>query len=369
MRLAAAPFAWRLRAGALERRNAIALYWRQQATCNEHGPAARCVFHRDLSLRTSEVAPSETRRWRAVVRVLRSPLDSLSCTLLPASCSLCGSPLPQISFVPICDVCWTEFPLQTAPVCQRCGDALNAPAGSGFSSLCRACRLAPPAFVRAVSYGVYQGRMREAIHALKYDRLHPASIVLGRMLAEAIAQLAAEAPEEMLVIPVPLHPSKYAQRGFNQSRSLAAEALQCLRKTHPQWRLTLASSTLLRQRATDSQAGLTPRQRRQNVRGAFLVSDAARVTAQHLILVDDILTTGATARAAAQTLVEAGAASVWVATLARAQRAEGFGNARFYESHEEDDARAGAAAANPDAAGRDAASRGNSSSIYMQPSF
>ena len=190
--------------------------------------------------------------------------------------------------------------------------------------------MAPPPFVRAVSYGLYQGRMREAIHALKYDRLHPASAGLGRMLAEAIAQLAGEAPAEMLVVPVPLHPSKYAQRGFNQSRSLAAEALGFLRKSHPQWRLTLAPSTLMRLRATESQAGLTPRQRRLNVRGAFPVSDPARVKEQHVLLIDDILTTGATARAAAQALVEAGAASVWVATLARAQRVAGFGSTSFY---------------------------------------
>ncbi|MGA3129531.1 MAG: phosphoribosyltransferase family protein [Terracidiphilus sp.] len=209
----------------------------------------------------------------------------------------------------------------------------------GFSSLCRACRMAPPAFVRAVSYGVYQGRMREAIHTLKYDRLYGASTGLGRMLAKAIAQLAGQAPQEMLVIPVPLHRSKYAQRGFNQSRALAAEALRFLQKSHPEWRLTLASSTLLRQRATETQAGLTPRQRRLNVRGAFLVSDPARVTAQHVLVVDDILTTGATARAAAQALVEAGAASVWVATLARAQRgSEGFAGfgTPFYESMEEE---------------------------------
>ena len=191
--------------------------------------------------------------------------------------------------------------------------------------LCRACRLAPPPFVRAVSYGVYQGRMREAIHALKYDHLHPAAKGLGGMLAEAIAQLAGEAPAEVLVIPVPLHRSKFAQRGFNQSRSLAVQALQFLRRTHPQWRLTLAPSTLMRLRATDTQAGLTPRQRRLNVRGAFSVSDPSLVAAQHILLIDDILTTGATARAAAQTLLKAGAASVWVATLARARRVVGFG--------------------------------------------
>jgi ComF family protein len=162
--------------------------------------------------------------------------------------------------------------------------------------------------------------MKDAIHALKYGRLRPAARGLGWMLAEAIAQLAGEAPEEMLVIPVPLHRSKYVQRGFNQARSLAACALDFLRKSHPEWKLTLAPSTLMRLRATESQAGLTARQRRLNVRGAFSVSDPSAVTLKHILLVDDIFTTGATARAAAQALARAGAASVWVATLARAGR-------------------------------------------------
>ena len=180
--------------------------------------------------------------------------------------------------------------------------------------------MVPPDFARAVAYGPYQGRMREAIHALKYDRVRGAARELGSLMALAIAQMAGEAPAEMLVIPVPLHRAKYAQRGFNQARSLAAEALKSLRKTHPAWRLQLASKTLMRLRATDSQAGLTPRQRRLNVRGAFTVTDPAAVAMRHVLLVDDILTTGATARAAARALMQAGAASVRVATLARASR-------------------------------------------------
>jgi ComF family protein len=163
--------------------------------------------------------------------------------------------------------------------------------------------------------------MRDAIHALKYGSLLPAANGLGRMLAQAIAQLASAAPAEMLVVPIPLHRSKYAGRGFNQARLLAVEALKSLRRTHPGWRLTLAPAALLRHRVTDSQAGLTPRQRRLNVRGAFRVSDAAIVTGRDVLVIDDILTTGATARAAAQTLLAAGARSVWVATLARARRA------------------------------------------------
>jgi ComF family protein len=186
------------------------------------------------------------------------------------------------------------------------------------------CRLAPPPFRRAVSFAPYTGRMKEAIHALKYDRLHPAARPLGIMLAQAIAQLADEAPVELLVVPIPLHKSKYAERGFNQARSLAVHALESLAKSHPQWRLTLASSTLMRIRATESQAALAPRMRRINLRGAFAVSHPAAVQKKHILLVDDILTTGATARAAAKALHQAGAEAVWVATLARARRVHAY---------------------------------------------
>lgn len=179
----------------------------------------------------------------------------------------------------------------------------------------------PPPFARAVAYGVYEGRMKEAIHALKYGRIQGMARGLGRLLAEAIRQLAGEAPGEILVVPVPLHRSKYAQRGFNQARSLAAEAIGNLRRSHPEWRLTLAPSALMRLRATESQAGLSPHERRLNIRGAFSVSDPRLVAGRNILLVDDILTTGATAREAARTLIEAGAEAVWVATLARAREA------------------------------------------------
>jgi ComF family protein len=178
--------------------------------------------------------------------------------------------------------------------------------------------------------------MKEAIHALKYDRLHPVARGLGRILAGAIAQLAPEAPVDMLVVPVPLHRAKYSERGFNQARSLAVHALAFLRKSHPAWRLTLASSALMRLRETGSQAGLTPRQRRLNVRGAFSVSNPSEVASRHILLIDDILTTGATARAAAQALARAGAASVWVATLARARRIYEFRRRSEFENEEDD---------------------------------
>ena len=265
---------------------------------------------------------SETSRWRAIVRVLRSPIDAISSALLPASCTLCGSPLPRLASVPICDACWSEIPAETGVVCRRCGDALDAPVVEGIeaTSLCRACRAAAPAFARAVSFGTYDGKLRDAIHALKYDRMHPAARNLGTMLAKAIAPILPEAPAAMLVIPVPLHRTKNRQRGFNQARALAKAAIHALARSNPDSQLKLAPSTLMRLRATETQAGLTPAQRRKNVRGAFKVTEPAAVRGQHVLLVDDILTTGATARAAAQALMKAGAASVYVATLARARR-------------------------------------------------
>lgn len=282
----------------------------------------RCVFSRNHGSLTIDGSLSETSRWRAVARVLRSPLDAISSVLLPAPCTLCGSPLPQLSSVPICKACWSEISAQRGVFCHRCGDSLDQPPTQNSTSpcSCRACSLAPPPFVRAVSFGTYDGPLRAAIHALKYDRIHPAARPLGVMLASAVAQLAAEAPAEMLVVPVPLHRSKSKQRGFNQARALARYAIDELRKSHPAWHLTLAPSTLMRLRSTESQAGLTPRQRRLNVRGAFDVSNRSAVKDRHILLVDDILTSGATARAATKSLIKAGAASVYVATLARARR-------------------------------------------------
>jgi ComF family protein len=201
--------------------------------------------------------------------------------------------------------------------CARCGDALE---GNEPGASCRACRLAPPPFERAIAHGVYRGRLKDAIHALKYDGLHPAARGLGQMLAGAMAQIAGETPDEMLVTPVPLHRRKHAQRGFNQARALAGEAVRTLRRSHPEWRLTFAPGLLVRVRSTESQAGLTPRQRRLNVRAAFAASNPAAVKDKSILLIDDIMTTGATARAAARALKRAGASAVWVATLARARR-------------------------------------------------
>lgn len=220
-----------------------------------------------------------------------------------------------------------------------------------------------PPFQTAVAYGPYQSKMRLAIHALKYDGMEPAARQLGEMLAVAIAKLASEAPAEMLVVPVPLHRTKYRQRGFNQARKLAEQALERLAVTHPGWKLELAPDALLRQRPTTNQAGLTWRQRRLNVRGAFEVTSKDSIRARHILLIDDIYTTGATVKAATQVMLRAGAASVRVATLAHTGKRKG--NPLF--KHEPTPAQAPAAQELLATGPATSSTQGNS--LHDQPSF
>jgi ComF family protein len=170
-----------------------------------------------------------------------------------------------------------------------------------------------------VAYGSYHGQLRSLVHLLKYEGMQPVAGRLGALLAETLEPLASLA-DPLLVVPVPMHPVKQRQRGFNHAELLARAAMVEMRRRHPQWVLRLEANLLKRVRVTVSQAGLTTHQRRQNLRGAFFVPRPARLAGQHVLLVDDIYTTGATARACSRVLMNAGAASVRVATVARAQR-------------------------------------------------
>lgn len=310
--------------------------------CTQRGSALgssekRCVFSQSLSLtntpvnqhqvhpgpREPEVPLSDVSAWRAVVRVLRSTAvgtaDSLISVILPADCRVCGLPLAGFTLLPVCSSCWNDLPAQTGTLCTCCGESLDLTPPQDGETLCRPCRVSPPDFQKAAAHGVYHSKLRSLLHLLKYDGIERLAKRLGALLADQVIAIPG-LPTNLLVVPVPLYSKKRRSRGFNQAELLAKGLIPALRHLRPELQIQLASPLLHRQRDTESQAALTPHQRRENVRGAFFVPHPDSVTGRNILLIDDIYTTGATARACSRALRRAGAASIWVATVARAQR-------------------------------------------------
>jgi ComF family protein len=185
---------------------------------------------------------------------------------------------------------------------------------------CTLCRMAPPDFARAVAFAPYDNELRDVLHLLKFEGQRSlATHLLADGLANAILQLRERAAAELTVIPVPLFAARQRSRGFNQSALLATAALKRLHKLAPAWQLTLDTTILERTKDTRALFTLAPHQRRAGLRGAFRVANPAAVQDREVLLLDDILTTGATARECSRVLLRAGATKVWVATVARAQ--------------------------------------------------
>jgi ComF family protein len=191
----------------------------------------------------------------------------------------------------------------------RCGAPFENALPLHGTGLCGVCRRGATEFDWGRGYGIYDGTLRRLIHLLKYDGMRP----LVKPLAQRLAGLLAEAGPVDLIIPVPLDRRRERQRGFNQAALVAAEIGRLSG-------IPLDDRALRRIRATEGQTGLTHNQRRLNVRGAFQVRHREAVAGRNIALIDDVITTGATASACALTLQRAGAARVAVLALARARR-------------------------------------------------
>jgi ComF family protein len=246
---------------------------------------------------------------------LQSAAESLFSVLFPSPCRICRSPLLRISNLPVCESCRDGMIPLEGVLCSACGEKLFGHAfATDAGPLCGLCRRAAPRFRKAVAYGAYDGPLRELIHIFKYQRVRSAAPLLGKLLRQAMQ--GAGLPASLAVVPVPLWPGKQRARGFNQAEEIArafcrAEAWDGIQ---------LQAALLVRTRETTSQTGLTRSQRHANLRGAFAVKQPQELRGRSVLLVDDVMTTGATAGECARVLLRAGAKEVFVATVARATR-------------------------------------------------
>lgn len=225
------------------------------------------------------------------------PVRGLLNLLFPARCPLCGKGSDGRISHPLCRECWGKIRRYTGPACGSCG----TPLPSVHATLCQRCLRKEPPFTGVLYFGLYEGALREAIHLLKFRGIKR----LSRPLTSLLSQL--PRPVADVILAVPLHEKGLKERGFNQAAVMARHLSRL-------WGIPLMHDTLRKVRQTAPQTEVTGRERLENLRGAFEVSRS--VASLRIMLVDDVVTTGATMRECSRTLLKAGAREVIVVALA-----------------------------------------------------
>jgi ComF family protein len=233
---------------------------------------------------------------------MQEALDRIASALLnivyPARCPVCDCDSDTCRTAPLCSKCWNGINRYGGPSCGICGE----PFTSGHAAICGRCLIKHPPFEKARSYGLYTGALREAVHLLKFKSVKRLSGPLGHLLARL------DIPRVDCIVSVPLSPRGLRERGFNQTL-LVARALS--RATG----IPLDASSLHKKKETSPQVGLSRSQRMNNLRGAF--GTRRRLDGRSVLLVDDVITTGATVRECSKTLMRAGASEVHALSIAR----------------------------------------------------
>lgn len=233
-------------------------------------------------------------------RLSQTALD----TLYPPTCLACRAATD--SHGALCPRCWSAMRFIERPFCERLGTPFEHDLGAGLIS--PQAMADPPAFARARAVARFEdGPARTLVHRLKYSDRAELARPIARWMTRAGADLLADAD---LLAPVPLHPLRLWRRRFNQAAALTGEISHQTGKP-----CDLAA--LRRVKATKSQVGLNRAQRAENVQGAFRIAEGAAVRGLNVVLIDDVLTSGATANAASRALLRAGAKRVDVLVFAR----------------------------------------------------
>jgi ComF family protein len=227
--------------------------------------------------------------------------------LFPPYCAAC-----QRLGAWLCPGCMAEIEVIHPPVCRRCGLPLRSDqTANPDTGACEHCQRAPLQLDGLLAYAYYGGPLRQAIHQFKYEDLRSLAGPLGKLMGDAWAVLVPPNLEIDAIVPVPLHPTRQRQRGYNQSALLARELGVALARP-------VVEDVLIRAKATAPQVELNTQERRANVQDAFQCTSSA-LCGKRVLLVDDVCTTGCTLESACAALRTAGACSIWAYTLARAR--------------------------------------------------
>lgn len=240
--------------------------------------------------------------------MLRGFINGLVDIIYPKTCLACGQRLKNKKTVDniICAECWGRIKKNIPPFCHHCGRHLEK---TYFTkNICPACLKRKLHFDRAFSPCVYEGVIKDLTHKFKYkdkDYLGPA---LSRLMIDFIKEYNLPIEYADLIIPMPLHKTRLREREFNQAEILSRNISVAFKKS-------LTTDILKRHRQTKTQTELDPYERLLNVKDSFSVTDKGSIKGKNIILIDDVLTTGATSSEAAYTLKDAGAGIVFVLTL------------------------------------------------------
>ena len=241
---------------------------------------------------------------------LRAALDALASVVFPALCRICEGMLDTASRVPVCENCLISFQRIAPPICDCCGRPIPSPlVADSIQVLCRLCRLGIYGFDLARSFAYYTSPMVRAILLLKHEEVAP----IGVWFAERLAEMVRRDPELIaadVVVPVPLHPARLRERGYNQAELIARPLARRLK-------LRMGPYLLVRTRPRPDKLKLTQHERWSTVRGAYEMRQGVRVDKLRILLVDDVMATGATLDACSRALRKAGAARVISLTVAR----------------------------------------------------
>ena len=247
----------------------------------------------------------------AATTVYRRVGDAVLNLIYPENCILCTAPVARQQDCAVCDACWERALVLeiVRPWCPSCGIPFQS-FDPGPEHLCSDCSCDLPPFSGARSFGYYRGELSRLVQGLKFDGRKNLTGLLAPLMAQAFVG-SWDHRQIDLVVPVPLHPKRRRERGFNQAAILARSLARLVGIPCCERALSRVSPTL-------PQVGLSDSERVRNVRGAFACLKSELVAGKKLLLIDDVMTTGATVRSASESLIKAGALRVSVLTLARA---------------------------------------------------